>query len=212
MEFKEDQMKLIKINPENPETAKIEMAREILRQGGTIVYPTDTVYGLAANIFHEKAVLKVYQMKKRLKNKPISVCLSQIQDIKTVAQLDPDLENIVQKILPGPYTLILNKKDNLQSRVTAGTDKIGIRIPNNVICRELSRKFPITTTSANISGHPSPTSARKAQKELDDKPDIILDSGPCSDGISSTVVDLTVTPSRIIREGAGMEKLLSIIK
>lgn len=205
-------MKLIKINPENPETAKIEMAREILRQGGTIVYPTDTVYGLAANIFHEKAVLKVYQMKKRLKNKPISVCLSQIQDIKTVAQLDPDLENIVQKILPGPYTLILNKKDNLQSRVTAGTDKIGIRIPNNVICRELSRKFPITTTSANLSGHPSPTSARKAQKELDDKPDIILDSGPCSDGISSTVVDLTVTPSRIIREGAGMEKLLSIIK
>jgi L-threonylcarbamoyladenylate synthase len=205
-------MKLIKINPENPETAKIEMAREILRQGGTIVYPTDTVYGLAANIFHEKAVLKVYQMKKRLKNKPISVCLSQIQDIKTVAQLDPDLENIVQKILPGPYTLILNKKDNLQSRVTAGTDKIGIRIPNNDICRELSRKFPITTTSANISGHPSPTSARKAQKELDDKPDIILDSGPCSDGISSTVVDLTVTPSRIIREGAGMEKLLSIIK
>lgn len=205
-------MKLIKINPENPETAKIEMAREILRQGGTIVYPTDTVYGLAANIFHEKAVLKVYQMKKRLKNKPISVCLSQIQDIKTVAQLDPDLEKIVQKILPGPYTLILNKKDNLQSRVTAGTDKIGIRIPNNVICRELSRKFPITTTSANISGHPSPTSARKAQKELDDKPDIILDSGPCSDGISSTVVDLTVTPPRIIREGAGMEKLLSIIK
>lgn len=205
-------MKLIKINPENPETAKIEMAREILRQGGTIVYPTDTVYGLAANIFHEKAVLKVYQMKKRLKNKPISVCLSQIQDIKTVAQLDPDLEKIVQKILPGPYTLILNKKDNLQSRVTAGTDKIGIRIPNNVICRELSRKFPITTTSANLSGHPSPTSARKAQKELDDKPDIILDSGPCSDGISSTVVDLTVTPSRIIREGAGMEKLLSIIK
>lgn len=205
-------MKLIKINPENPETAKIEMAREILRQGGTIVYPTDTVYGLAANIFHEKAVLKVYQMKKRLKNKPISVCLSQIQDIKTVAQLDPDLENIVQKILPGPYTLILNKKDNLQSRVTAGTDKIGIRIPNNVICRELSRKFPITTTSANLSGHPSPTSARKAQKELDDKPDIILDSGPCSDGISSTVVDLTVTPPRIIREGAGMEKLLSIIK
>lgn len=205
-------MKLIKINPENPETAKIEMAREILRQGGTIVYPTDTVYGLAANIFHEKAVLKVYQMKKRLKNKPISVCLSQIQDIKTVAQLDPDLEKIVQKILPGPYTLILNKKDNLQSRVTAGTDKIGIRIPNNVICRELSRKFPITTTSANLSGHPSPTSARKAQKELDDKPDIILDSGPCSDGISSTVVNLTVTPSRIIREGAGMEKLLSIIK
>ena len=173
-------MKLIKINPENPETAKIEMAREILRQGGTIVYPTDTVYGLAANIFHEKAVLKVYQMKKRLKNKPISVCLSQIQDIKTVAQLDPDLENIVQKILPGPYTLILNKKDNLQSRVTAGTDKIGIRIPNNVICRELSRKFPITTTSANIPGYPSPTSPRKAHKELDNKPDDIHDSVPCS--------------------------------
>lgn len=205
-------MKLIKINPENPETAKIEMAREILRQGGTLVYPTDTVYGLAANIFHEKAVLNIYEIKKRSKDKPISICLSQTQDIKTVAQLSPDLEKIIQEILPGSYTLILNKNENLQSRVTAGTDKIGIRIPNNLICRELSRKFPITTTSANISGHQSPLSAREAQKELDDKPDMILDSGPCSGGVSSTVVDLTVTPPRIVREGAGMKKLLSIIK
>jgi len=212
LEFKEYQMKLIKINPENPETAKIEMAREILRQGGTLVYPTDTVYGLAANIFHEKAVLNIYEIKKRSKDKPISICLSQTQDIKTVAQLSPDLEKIIQEILPGSYTLILNKNENLQSRVTAGTDKIGIRIPNNLICRELSRKFPITTTSANISGHQPPLSAREAQKELDDKPDMILDSGPCSGGVSSTVVDLTVTPPRIVREGAGMKKLLSIIK
>ena len=205
-------MKLIKINPENPETAKIEMAREILRQGGTLVYPTDTVYGLAANIFHEKAVLNIYEIKKRSKDKPISICLSQTQDIKTVAQLSPDLEKIIQEILPGSYTLILNKNENLQSRVTAGTDKIGIRIPNNLICRELSRKFPITTTSANISGNQPPLSVREAQKELDDKPDMILDSGPCSGGVSSTVVDLTVTPPRIVREGAGMKKLLSIIK
>lgn len=212
MEFKEDQMKVIKINPENPETEKIEMAREILRRGGTLVYPTDTVYGLAANIFHEQAVSNVYRMKKRSKDKPVSVCVSQIQSIKTVAHLDPLVEKIVQEILPGPYTLILPRKVNVPAHITAGTDKIGVRIPDNIICREISMEFPITTTSANISGHSPPLSAREAQIELDDLPDIIIDSGPCPTGISSTVVDLTVNPPTILREGAGMNKLLSIIK
>ena len=116
-------------------------------------------------------------------------------------------ENMVKKILPGPYTLILNRKERVPSQITAGMDKIGVRIPYNAICREISREFPITTTSANLSGHPSPQSAQEAQQELGDGPDIIIDSGPCPDGISSTVVDLTVTPPRIVREGAGMGKL-----
>ncbi|BDZ72030.1 L-threonylcarbamoyladenylate synthase [Methanobacterium petrolearium] len=201
-------MKIIKINAENPEKEKIRMARDILQQGGTLVYPTDTVYGLAANIFHKKAVYNIYRMKKRSSDKPISICLSKTEDIKMVAQLNQQTEKIIRKILPGPYTLILNRKDDVPSWITPGTDKIGIRIPDNAICRELSREFPITTTSANISGHPSPKSAQEARDELDDHPDMIIDSGPCPGGVSSTVLDLTVTPPLILREGAGMEKLL----
>ena len=200
-------MKLIKVDPENPEKKKMVMIREVLSAGGTVVYPTDTVYGLGANIFQEKSVLNVYHMKKRSLNKPISVCVSKIEDIKQVAHLNSPVEKIIKKILPGSYTLILNKKETVPSQITAGMDKIGVRIPDNAICREISREFPITTTSANLSGHPSPKSAQEAQQELDDNPDIIIDSGPCSRGISSTVVDLTVTPPRIVREGAGMGKL-----
>ena len=200
-------MKVIEVDPNNPEKNKMAMIREVLSAGGTVVYPTDTVYGVGANIFHEKAVLNVYHMKKRSLNKPISVCVSKIEDIKQIAHTNSQAEEIIDKILPGPYTLILNKKETVPSQITAGMDKIGVRIPDNAICREISREFPITTTSANISGHPSPKSAHDAQQELGDNPDILIDSGPCPGGISSTVVDLTVNPLRIVREGAGMGKL-----
>mgnify|MGYP001033092732 CR=1 FL=1 len=205
-------MKLIKVDPENPEKEKMALIRATLGGGGTVVYPTDTVYGLGASIFQEEGVLKVYHMKGRSLNKPVSICLSTIEDIKNITYLDQYKEEIIQKILPGPYTLILNKKEIVPSLITAGMNKIGVRIPDNAICREISREFPITTTSANLSGHPSPKSALEAQRELGDQPDIIIDSGPCSGGISSTVVDLTVTPPQIRREGAGMEKLLQVLK
>ncbi len=205
-------MKIVKINAESPEKEKIDMVLDILRDGGTVVYPTDTVYGLGANVFHDKAVQDVYKMKERALDKPVSVCLSQIEDIEKIAHLDPSVEDIVRKILPGSYTLILKRKETVPSQITGGSDKIGVRIPDNTICRELSREFPITTTSANISGHQSPKTAKEAHKELDDHPDIIIDSGPCSGGISSTVVDLTVIPPRILREGAGLEKLLLIME
>lgn len=205
-------MKLIKVDPENPEKEKMALVRDTLSSGGTVVYPTDTVYGLGASIFQEEAVLKVYHMKGRSLNKPVSICLSTIEDIKEITYLDQFEEEIIQKILPGPYTLILNKRDKVPSIITAGMDKIGVRIPDNAICREISREFPITTTSANISGHPSPKSALEAQREVGDQPDIIIDSGPCSSGISSTVVDLTVNPPKIRREGEGMGKILQVLE
>ncbi|EKF85465.1 L-threonylcarbamoyladenylate synthase [Methanobacterium formicicum] len=205
-------MKVIKVDPDNPEKEKMAMVRDTLSGGGTVVYPTDTVYGLGANLFHEDALQNVYLMKRRPLNKPISLCVSKVEDIQQVAHLNPQLDGIIKKILPGPYTLILNKKEIVPLLITGGTDKIGVRIPDNSICREISREFPITTTSANISGHPSPVSAQEARKDLDDHPDILIDSGPCSGGISSTVVDLTVSPPRILREGAGMEKLLQFME
>ena len=196
-------MKIIVIDGNEPEPDKIEIARIAMKQGSIIVYPTDTVYGIGSNIFDEKSLLKVFSIKKRSKNKPLSICLSRVEDIETVAHIDSETEEIIQKILPGPYTIILKKKDNVSPLLTSGTDTVGIRIPDNQVCKDLARDFPITSTSANIAGYDVPESAEEVSKQLGSSIDIILDEGICKHGIPSTVVDMTVYPPKIIREGAG---------
>jgi L-threonylcarbamoyladenylate synthase len=196
-------MKIIKIDGTNPEPQKIENARRAMKQGSIIIYPTDTVYGIGANIFDEKAVLKVFSIKKRALNKPLSICLSKIEDIELVADIDYKTENIIKKILPGPYTIILNKTPNISPLLSGGTDKIGIRIPDNQICMDLSRDFPITSTSANLSGHEIPESTDEVLTQLGSSIDIMLDAGICKHGNPSTVIDMTVFPHKILREGAG---------
>ena len=103
----------------------------------------------------------------------------------------------------GHFTLILKKKNNVSSFLSAGSDKIGIRIPDNKVCRELSRDFPITSTSANISGHDIPESTEEVLKQLGSSVDMILDAGICKHGVPSTVIDMTVKPPKIMRKGAG---------
>ena len=194
-------MKLIKINANNPEKEKIELAINVLESGGAVVYPTDTVYGLGVNILDENAVKKVFSIKKRPFNKPVSVCVSKIKDIYDIAYLDKDEEEIVENLLPGPYTIILRRKKHIYPLLTAGMDKIGIRIPDNKVCQELTRKFPITTTSANLSGGKVPKSVEEVLEQLGDCVDLILDAGVSKTGIPSTVIDLTVKPPQILREG-----------
>jgi L-threonylcarbamoyladenylate synthase len=200
-------MKIIKIDSNEPEPDKIEIARQMMKQGSIIVYPTDTVYGIGVNIFDEKAILKVFSIKKRSQDKPLSVCLSRIEDIKMVAHMDIETEELIQKILPGPFTLILKKNDNVPSLLTAGSDKIGIRIPDNKVSMDLTKKFPITSTSANLSGYDVPESVNGVLNQLGDSIDLVLDTGLCKHGFHSTVLDLTVDPPKLLREGAGMELL-----
>ena len=204
-------MRIIKINEDIPEVDKIEIARNVMKKGSIIVYPTDTVYGIGANIFNEKAILKVFSVKKRPKNKPLSICVSRIQDINKIAYMDLETEEVAAKILPGPFTLILKKKNNVSSFLSAGSDKIGIRIPDNKICRELSKDFPITSTSANISGHNIPESSEEVLKQLGSSVDMILDAGVCKHGVPSTVIDMTIYPPEIIRKGAGYEVFLESV-
>ncbi|MDD3986120.1 MAG: L-threonylcarbamoyladenylate synthase [Methanobacterium sp.] len=201
-------MKIIKINKDILKSDKIEVARTVMKEGSIIVYPTDTVYGIGANIFDEEAILKVFSAKKRSKNKPLSICVSKIQDINNIAYMDLKTSKIADKILPGPYTLILKKKNNVSSFLSADSDKIGVRIPDNEICRELSRDFPITSTSANISGQNIPESVEEVVKQLGSTVEIILDAGICKHGIPSTVIDMTIYPPEIIRKGAGYELFL----
>ena len=196
-------MKIIKIDGTNPNYDKIRIARMAMKKGSIIIYPTDTVYGIGANVFDEKAILKVFSIKKRPLNKPLSVCISKIEDIKHVAHMDAEAETIIRNILPGPFTIILKKNDNISSLLTAGSDKIGIRIPDNSICKDLSKEFPITSTSANLSGYDIPESADGVLEQLGSSIDIIMDAGICKHGIPSTVIDMTVYPPKVLREGSG---------
>ncbi len=199
-------MKILKINANNPEKDKIKAAVSVLKRAGTVVYPTDTVYGIGANIFDAKAVQKVYQVKKRSPLKPISTCVSKIEDIHKIAHMDEDTEKMIEKILPGPFTVILKKKESVPSILTSGGEKIGVRIPDSKVCMELASAFPITTTSANISGEKIPESLDGILKQLDGGVDLILDAGVCKHGIHSTVIDMTDSP-KIVRKGAVMPDL-----
>lgn len=199
-------MKILKINANNPEKDKIKTAVNVLKRGGTVVYPTDTVYGIGANIFDAKAVQKVYQVKERSPLKPISACVSKIENIHKIAYMDENTEKMIEKILPGPFTIILKKKKSVPSLLTSGGGKIGVRIPDSKVCMELSNAFPITTTSANISGKKIPESLDGILKQLDGGVDLILDAGVCKHGIHSTVIDMTDSP-RIVRKGAVMPDL-----
>lgn len=197
-------MKLIKINSHKPEMEKIKRAIKVLENDGIIVYPTDTIYGLGANIFSENAIKKVYSLKKRSLNKPLSVCVAGIDDIHRIAYLDKKGEQLMKEIFPGPFTVILRKKEHISSILTAGGEKIGIRIPDSRICHQLARKFPITTTSANLSGGEAPESVDDVIKQLGDSVDLIMDAGKSENKIPSTVIDLTIKPPKILRKGAIM--------
>jgi L-threonylcarbamoyladenylate synthase len=205
-------MKIMKIDGTNPEPDKIKIARMAMKNGSIIIYPTDTVYGIGANVFDEEAILKVFSIKKRPLNKPLSICISRIEDIKQVAKIDSKIETIIRNILPGPFTIILKKNDNISSLLTAGSDKIGIRIPDNSVCMDLSRDFPITSTSANLSGYDIPESADEVLNQLGSSVDIMMDAGICKHGIPSTVIDMTVYPPKVLREGAGTLCLENMVK
>ncbi len=191
----------IKIDPLDPPEEKIKIVLEALREGKIILYPTDTVYGIGANIFNLEAVERIYKIKKRPHNKPLSVCVSSIDQIHKIAHLNRDTGKKLNTIFPGPFTVILKKKDIVNPILTAGGEKIGIRIPESKICMELSSKFPITTTSANISGKPIPESVDGVWKQFIGEIDLIIDAGTCRHGVHSTVIDMTVSPPLILRKG-----------
>ncbi|MDI6645059.1 MAG: L-threonylcarbamoyladenylate synthase [Methanobacteriaceae archaeon] len=197
-------MNIMRIEPQNPDRNKIEKLIEILKNGGVILYPTDTVYGIGANIFDENAVKKVYSIKKRSYAKPLSVCVSNIDEIEKIAYLNSNLRKFISKIFPGPFTVILEKKENVPDIITAGSKKIGVRIPDSTLCMELSKEFPITTTSANISGEKILESADHILRELGDVFDAIIDASSVKNIKPSTVVDLTGPKPKILRKGSEM--------
>lgn len=198
-------MEILRIDPENPDLTAVRRAAAELRAGGLVIFPTETVYGLAADALNEDAVRLAYEAKGRPEGQPLPVQIADVEQLNMVAAGLPEpAEKLMEKYFPGPLTIVLPRSAVLPELVTAGRPSVGVRMPDHPVALALIRETggPIIATSANMSGKPEPKTAEEATAYLGRKVGVIIDSGPARFGAPSTVVDVTVTPPRIIRAGA----------
>ncbi|HXB62642.1 MAG TPA: L-threonylcarbamoyladenylate synthase, partial [Acidobacteriaceae bacterium] len=190
---------------------EVQRAAEILRGGGTVAFPTETVYGLGANALNAEAVEKIFVAKERPHWDPLIVHVADVAMAKTVAELSPLAEQLAERFWPGPLTLLLPRKDCVPDAVTAGRSLVGVRVPGHPLALELLRAaaIPIAAPSANRFGHTSPTTAAHVLEDLDGRIDTVLDGGACHVGVESTVVDLSQDPMVIYRPGAVTAAMLA---
>jgi len=184
----------------NAET--IQTALEILRKGGLVAFPTDTVYGVGALAFDGKAVEAIYTAKDRPVEKAIPVLIADAADMEKVGMDIPDIAyQLAARFWPGPLTCIVPKQPTLPESISA-TDTVGVRVPDHEVARALLRAAgPMAVTSANISGQPSPSTAQEVLKQLGGRIDLIIDGGTTPGGVPSTLVDCTGKDFKILREG-----------
>ena len=182
----------------------IKQAAQIIRNGGLVAFPTETVYGLGANAFDEDAVARVYEAKGRPSDNPMIVHISRASDIgQLTPMLSPDIVACIDNFWPGPLTLVVKKKPTVPDRTTGGLDTVAVRLPETKAAQELISwsNCPIAAPSANLSGSPSPTRASDVVADLDGKIDGIIMGDDCRVGIESTVLDLTGDIPTILRPG-----------
>jgi L-threonylcarbamoyladenylate synthase len=184
-------MKLVRADPESPDWSIITEIVDVLDEGGVIVYPTDTVYGIGC-ILEPQPVARVYSIKKRSSDMPLSVAFSSLEMVRHYTDLTAEQEEYIKKHVTEPYTFIVLKK-NIPDYVTAGNPTVGVRIPASKICEKIINTIgqPITTTSANISGRPTPAGIEEASLDVLENVDLVVDAGPCRTGTPSTIIDLT---------------------
>lgn len=189
----------------NVDESELNKIKEILDNDGVIIFPTDTVYGIACNCFSEKAIKKVFDIKKRPENKPINVLSNSLDKIKLVSRnINEKEEFLINKYMPGALTIILDKNEKVSDILTAGLDTIGVRIPkNNISLRILENvSYPLATTSANISGDSAGIKISDFLKEFDGVVDAIIDGGETDLKVASTIVRVeSDNKLKIIREG-----------
>ena len=193
-------MKILKTSIDNFDEKIIDEAISVLANGGVVLYPTDTVYGLGANIFDNKAVKRVFEIKQRSLLKPLSILVSDVDAIDVVAKVSLKQKGIMNKYLPGPYTFILKKRKIVPRAVTSGSSLVGVRVPDNEIACRLATIFPITTTSANLSDEDVLSNPKDILEQLDCEVDLVIDVGELSSNLPSSVVDLSNLNPRIIRK------------
>ena len=197
------------MSPENPDIDLINEAIDIMAEGGVILYPTDTVYGLGANIFNNDAVKRIYEIKRRDHSKPLSILVQDTDGLELVADLKKSSREIVNKWLPGPFTFILNKKRTVSPFVSASA-KVGVRIPDYRIARLLAALFPITTTSANLTNECTLSNPQDILKQIGTDVDLVIDVGDLGKAKPSTVIDLSSSKPTLVRNGFDSNDMKSI--
>ncbi|GAA0084165.1 L-threonylcarbamoyladenylate synthase [Clostridium sp. CTA-7] len=187
----------------NNDIKYIKEAAKIIKDGGIVTFPTETVYGLGANALNDKAVEKIFNAKGRPQDNPLIVHVSS-KDINNLVKNVPEVaQKLINKFWPGPLTIILNKKEIIPNRTSANLDTIGIRMPDNDIALKLIELSgcPIAAPSANISGRPSPTEVERCIEDLNGRVDYIVGGKRSNVGVESTIVDCTVNPPVVLRPG-----------
>ncbi len=193
---------VVKVDPVNPDADVIAYGAKIIRDGGIVAFPTETVYGLAVNLSNKRAVERLYLVKKRSRGKPFTVHIAGTGLIREMdCRITAKAARLIKRFWPGALTIILSAKDG---------KKIGFRMPANRVARDLiaSSGVPVIAPSANLSGRRPPTNVKDVLRDLDGKIDMIIDSGHTEIRIESTVIDLTTQPPAILREGAISSKRL----
>lgn len=196
--------RMIKVNPFEPEAELIAEAVQVLKRGGVIGYPTETVYGLGADAYNGEALERLFKIKGREMGKPISLLVGNVRMLGEVTSRIPPLAmSLIQGYWPGALTIIFEASNTCHPILTANTGKVGVRIsPHRVPGKLLEAlKRPITSTSANLSGNPSLSDPLEVYRILRGKIDLIIDGGKTDGEGESTVIDVTVSPPRILREG-----------
>ncbi len=194
----------------------LERGAEVIKAGGIVVFPTETVYGLGADATNSEAVKKIFEAKGRPQDNPLIVHFADFADCyEYVGEVTESANKIAGKFMPGPVTVIVNSSDRLSPLVTAGLSSVAVRVPGNEYAREFIKRtgLPVAAPSANISGKPSPTKPEYAIEDMQGRADVILCGGMCDYGVESTVVDCTSEKVKILRPGAvTAEDLMMIVE
>ncbi|MEM2636944.1 MAG: L-threonylcarbamoyladenylate synthase [Candidatus Korarchaeota archaeon] len=207
--------RVIRIDPEEIDISALSEAAKVIREGGLVAFPTETVYGLGADAFNSFAVSKIFQVKGRPPDNPLIVHVGDFEDLYKIAkEIPPIALKIGERMWPGPLTLILRKSDVVPPTVTAGLETVAVRFPAHPVALKLIHLSgtPIAAPSANLSGKPSPTAAEHVIADLMDKVDIIIDSGETIFGVESTIINVVSSPPTLLRPGpVEVEKIREII-
>jgi L-threonylcarbamoyladenylate synthase len=196
---------IVQLDPLNPDEQRLREAAAFLREGKTVAFPTETFYALGASAYHEPALQKVFAIKGRMFDKPLPLIIHGESMLEEIAvQIPKCARSLMRAFWPGALTLVFKASAKIPSLLIASTGTVAVRDSSHPLARLLVEiaGIPVTSTSANVSGDPSCASPEAVQAQIGDRIDLIIDGGPAPGGLPSTIVDLTVSPPRIVREGA----------
>ena len=209
--------RVINVDPVNPSESALVAAADIIKRGGLVAFPTETVYGLGADAYNREAVRRIFEAKNRPMDNPLIVHICGLEWLGIVARNVPEeAHRIAERLWPGPVTLVLWKSDEVPGEVTAGLPKIAIRFPSHPVAMGLIERsgVPIAAPSANLAGRPSPTTAQHVIQDLYGRIELILDGGETLFGVESTIIDLTGEEPKLLRPGPipveDLERVLGI--